>query len=70
MVIYNPSEYKGYMVIEYLGYKTSLKERLHMQLDATRDRRWFSYYLNQFNELWKTATPYDFSPKHSHRSRQ
>src|SRR5260370_14825619 len=51
MVIYNPTEHSGQMVVEYLGYHTRLSERPHLELDATRDRRWFNYYLNKFDGL-------------------
>ena len=32
-------------------------ERPHIELDANKDRRWFTFYVKQFEELWKSATP-------------
>lgn len=57
MVILNPSEHNGEMVIEYLGYHVDVSERPHIELDAARDRRWFTFYLKQYEKLWENATP-------------
>jgi hypothetical protein len=59
LVIFNPSEHNGQISVEFIGYHTRVSERPHVELEATRDRRWFTFYLNQFDELWKSATPID-----------
>src|SRR5262249_8386795 len=61
MVVSNPTEPNGQLVVEYLGYHTRISERPHLELDATRDRQWFTYYLNQFDGLWESATPCTFN---------
>lgn len=43
MVVYNPKEHSGQLVVEYLGYHTRMSERPHLELGATRDRQWFIY---------------------------
>jgi len=60
MVILNPSEHNGEMVVEYLGYHIDVSERPHIEFNAARDRRWFTFYLNQYEELWENATPCSF----------
>lgn len=60
LVIFNPSEHDGRLSVEFVGYHTRTSERPHIELEATRDRQWFAFYLNQFDELWKSATPIVF----------
>lgn len=61
MVISDPSnKHSGHIMVEYLGYRSNLDERPHLELDVSKHRRWFEYYLNQYNELWNSATPYKF----------
>lgn len=60
MVIFNPSEQNGQMTVEFIGYHTIPNQRPHVELEATRDGRWFTFYLNQFDELWKSAAPIVF----------
>lgn len=57
MVICNPFGHDGQVTVEYISYKTRISERPHLELDANRDRRWFNFYVKQFEELWQSATP-------------
>lgn len=60
MVICNPYGHDGRITVEYTSYHVPASERPHLQLDAKRDRQWFTFYLNQFDELWQSATSYTF----------
>lgn len=60
MVLLDPTEQNGRIVVEYIGYRSRLDDRPHIELDPTKDRQWFDYYLNQFEQLWKAATAYTF----------
>jgi len=60
MVISDPSKPSGRVMVEYLGYHSRLHERPHLELDVSKHRRWFDYYLDQYNELWNSAIPYKF----------
>ena len=59
LVIFNPSEHNGQMSVEFIGYHTNINERPHVELETARDGRWFTFYRDQFDELWKSATPID-----------
>lgn len=60
MVISDPYQSNGHMIVEYYGYRSTLNARPHVELDVASSRRWFDYYLNQYEELWNSATPYKF----------
>lgn len=59
MVICDSTQSKGYMTVEFFGYRSSLNDRPHIELSVSRNRDWFDHYLNEYDELWKSAIPYD-----------
>lgn len=60
MVVSDPSKPSGHIMVEFLGYRSHLDERPHLELDVSKHHHWFNFYFNQYNELWKSATPYKF----------
>jgi len=61
MVILNPHEEHGELIVEFNGHNTHMRDLPHVTLDATENRRWYSMYLGQYQALWDAATVYDFN---------
>jgi hypothetical protein len=48
----------GQMVVEMYNYKISTGERLHIKLTRQADYRIFAFHLEQFESMWRDATPW------------
>lgn len=46
------NEPESEMMIEFYTYKTPTRDRPHLILNKGRDQHWFSYFKEQFEELW------------------
>lgn len=45
----------GIMIVQMYGYKISQGDRINMVLYSQRDRQIFTYYLDQFEDMWNNA---------------
>ena len=50
--IVDPNKETGEIIIEYYGYKISTARRKHFVVNKKRDPETFSFYLDQFEQMW------------------
>lgn len=55
MVLIDPEEPQGRMILEIIGYHGGLTERPHIELTRERDGRWYEYFLQQYHKLWEDS---------------
>jgi hypothetical protein len=57
LVAIDPNDSDGFVNVEFHGYRSdSLSSRMHIHLESG-DRKWFQYWLQQYEEMWKSASP-------------
>jgi hypothetical protein len=56
IVAFDTGKETGEMHIEYYTYKTALSERPHIYLTSRDSSHWFSFYQQQFEQIWSEAT--------------
>jgi hypothetical protein len=52
MVLLDPDEPNGKIIIEIIGYKTIIDERPHIELIKSRDSKWYNFFYSQYRKLW------------------
>lgn len=50
--VVDPHKETGEMIIEHYGYKVSTGQRRHFIVNKKRDPETFSFYLDQFEQMW------------------
>ena len=51
----------GKIQVEFYNYKVATSDRPHITLSATQDPKWYKFYYEQFETLWKDAKQCEFS---------
>jgi len=55
MVLIDPAEPNGRMFVEFIGYRSELTARPHIELQRKRDGEWYKYYYQQYCRLWEES---------------
>ena len=55
VLIGDPNKDTGSMNVEFYTYKTTLVDRPHVRLSRMQNRRWFDFYVTQFEQVWSDA---------------
>lgn len=53
---------EGLVQVEIFPHKFGFKARPVFTLSLDNDGEWYTYFVEQFEQMWKTATPWDPSP--------
>jgi hypothetical protein len=59
LLICDPNKDYGSIMVELYTYKVPTRERPQFTLQRSRDPRWYSVFLQQFNQMWEKATPWE-----------
>lgn len=63
IVLIDPDTPKGRAIVEIHGFhNSSTSSRMHLELSRALNERWYSYWVRQFDFIWREATPADVSP--------
>ncbi|MGC5010390.1 hypothetical protein ACLQ2R_06455 [Streptosporangium sp. DT93] len=58
LVLVDPETPRGRIIVEIHGFHNpSTSSRMHLELTRGRDERWYAYWVEQFDHIWRTATP-------------
>ena len=56
LVIVNPNSHNGYLVVETHGFQDeNIADRMHMVIRGSESTRWFSYWSDRFEAMWRVA---------------
>jgi hypothetical protein len=56
LVITDPASPQGKVVIEFHGFHNpSTASRMHIELQRGQSDHWYTYWVEQFNQIWETA---------------
>ncbi|WP_061293845.1 hypothetical protein [Herbidospora cretacea] len=56
LVLVDPDTPHGRLIVEFHGFHNpSTSSRMHLELVAGRDERWYRYWIQQFDRLWEAA---------------
>ncbi|OUC94143.1 hypothetical protein [Streptosporangium minutum] len=62
IVLIDPDSSKGRAIVEIHGFHNpSTSSRMHLELNRARNERWYSYWVRQFDYIWREATQADVS---------
>ncbi|WP_031166534.1 hypothetical protein [Streptosporangium roseum] len=63
IVLIDPDSSKGRAIVEIHGFHNpSTSSRMHLELNRAQNERWYSYWVRQFDYIWREATQVDVSP--------
>ncbi|MFD8564131.1 hypothetical protein ACWDOR_36960 [Streptosporangium canum] len=63
VVLIDPDSSKGRAIVEIHGFHNpSTSSRMHLELNRAQNERWYSYWVRQFDYIWREATQVDVSP--------
>jgi hypothetical protein len=61
LLIVDPAQPCGEVQVELFVYRRPSGERPHFILNQARDKRWYDFFVEQFEQLWNDARPHDVS---------
>lgn len=56
--VVDPGKDNASMVVEFYTYKTTFADRPHIQISPSSDKRWFDFFVAQFEQVWTEAKPW------------
>jgi hypothetical protein len=57
LVVINPNSREGRIILELHGFRNeSIGSRMHFEIAAEQDPRWFSYWTQQFESIWASSS--------------
>ena len=59
LLICDPKKDSGSIMVELYTHAVSIRDRPEFVLHALREPRWYSFFLEQFNQMWEEATPWE-----------
>lgn len=62
IVSLDSSDKEGLVQVEIFPHKFGFKARPVFTLSLDKDGEWYTYFVEQFEQMWNTATPWDPSP--------
>jgi hypothetical protein len=63
MIVVDPYGPRGFLIVELHGvYNAATSSRMHIRLSRGHQRRWFTYWVHQFESLWELASEHDAAP--------
>ncbi|MFI0486616.1 hypothetical protein [Actinomadura sp. 9N215] len=63
MVALDPSAPDGVLIVELQGYHNeSSSARMHLRLTRSMDEKWYEYWIDQFEQVWRGARPHAADP--------
>jgi hypothetical protein len=58
LVAIDPGSRDGVVIVEFHGFHNEVTtSRMHLELDRDDSRHWYTYWLDQFDHIWRTAGP-------------
>ncbi|MET7467559.1 hypothetical protein ABZS35_02320 [Micromonospora sp. NPDC005599] len=58
MLVINGRRRDGYLVVEFHGFADdNIADRMHVTIPRADSPRWFDYWSQRFEEIWKAANP-------------
>ena len=68
LVIVNAADSDGFVIFESHGFKDeNIADRMHIVISRYESPRWFHYWVERFDAMWKTArTAGDLTPSNDH----
>lgn len=60
LVAVDPETRNGRIIVEFHGFHNeATSSRMHIELSRQQSERWYTYWLEQFNQIWKSASTSD-----------
>ncbi len=59
MTSLDPDKKQGVVYVEIFPHKHGNKSAPKFELTLNNDKKWYTYFLEQFEEMWEAATPWD-----------
>lgn len=60
LVAINPTKADGVVIIEFYGYThEDTSSRMHIEMTRADSERWYTYWVSQFDAMWKDARSVD-----------
>jgi hypothetical protein len=57
LVAVDPGTRNGRIIVEFHGFHNeATSSRMHIELSRQQSERWYAYWVEQFNEIWKAAS--------------
>jgi len=58
LVAIDPSARNGRIIVEFHGFHNeATSSRMHIEIARNQSDRWYTYWTEQFNRIWETASP-------------
>jgi hypothetical protein len=58
IVAVDPSKASGFVIVEFHGFRNeTIAARMHIRLDRRDEIRWYRYWLEQFDAIWRASAP-------------
>jgi hypothetical protein len=58
LTIFDPKLPKGKVRVELYSFNMAGPDRPYFELTKAIDKKWYDFFIDQFERLWQTATPY------------
>lgn len=59
LVVIDPDKPTGVAIVEFYGYThRDTSSRMHIEISRAESEKWYTYWVNQYDEMWKAASPY------------
>ncbi|MGV9774637.1 hypothetical protein [Streptosporangium sp. NPDC003464] len=63
IVLIDPDSSKGRAIVEIHGFHNpSTSSRMHLELSRAQNERWYSYWVRQFDYIWREAAQPEVTP--------
>ena len=59
MTCLDPGKKQGILYVEVFPHKLGYKNAPKFELTSNNDKKWYSYFLEQFEQMWEAAKPWD-----------
>jgi hypothetical protein len=59
MTCLDPDKKQGLLYVEIFPHKLGYKTAPKFELTLNNDKKWYTYFLEQFEQMWEAATPWD-----------
>jgi hypothetical protein len=58
LVAIDPGAKQGTVIVEFHGFHNeATASRMHLELTRQLSERWYSYWVEQFDHIWRAAEP-------------
>ena len=61
LLICDPKKESGSIMVELYTHAVSIRDRPEFFLHALHEPRWYNFFLEQFNQMWEKAIPWESS---------